>query len=100
MTGKKRGRRPGGNHGYYICPGTKREHTHVVWESKKDPCSTEYKAFRKPEGIWIAGAVCGEKTPGFVERNAADCTQTFIKLGLLLVGSQHLPEGKREATPF
>lgn len=69
---------------------------------QKDPCSTEHKGFQEAwrlldnrGSFWREG-----KTPGFVGRNAGDCTQTFIKLGLLFLGSQYLPEGRREATPF
>lgn len=41
--------------------GQKRENTHKVWESKKILAAQSTKASRKPGGIWITGAVSGEK---------------------------------------
>lgn len=61
VTGKTRGRRLGGNHGQYVCPGTKKEHTHVLWESRKILVKQSTRASRKPGGIWIAGTVSGKK---------------------------------------
>lgn len=61
VTGKNRGMRPAGNCGHYTCPGTKRENTHMVWESKKIPAEQSKKASRKPGGIWVTGVVSGEK---------------------------------------
>lgn len=71
-------------------------------EEQKDPCDTEHKGFQETwrhldnrVSFWGEG-----KSPGFVGRKAGNCTQTLIKLGLLLLGSQYLPEGRREAAAF
>lgn len=73
----------------------------MVWESKKILAAQRTKASGSHGGIWMAGSFWREgKTPGFVERNAGDGSQTFTKLNSLLPGSQYFPEERREATPF